>query len=137
MLNSLIRKHPSQMTDDEKLLYKLGIKSKPSKDEIQRLRISYAKRNLDNAVLAHLEKIAISRGYGDGGKTPMAAINSITSYINDKNPIFASEAQVFKDYRSDIWTLCAKINSDVEKGLRPIPTEEELLAELPKINWST
>lgn len=130
-------KHPSQMTDDEKLLYRLGIKTKLSKDEINKLRIEDTKKRLDSAVLSHLEKIAISKGYGDGGKTPMSAINSITSYINDKNPVFASEAQIFKDYRSDVWTLCAKINSDVEKGLRPIPTEEELLAELPKINWLT
>ncbi len=130
-------KHPSQMTDDEKLLYRLGIKTKLSKDEINKLRIEDTKKRLDSAVLSHLEKIAISKGYGDGGKTPMAAINSITSYINDKNPVFASEAQIFKDYRSDVWTLCAKINSDVEKGLRSIPTEEELIAELPEINWLT
>jgi hypothetical protein len=137
MLNIQIRKHPSQMTEDEKLLFKLGIKNKLNKEQIQALRLKELKDNLDKAILNYLDKIAISKGYGDGGKTPMAAINSITSYINDKNPIFASEAQVFKDYRSDVWTLCAKINSDVEKGLRPIPTEEELLAELPKINWLT
>lgn len=137
MINNQIRKHPSQMTEDEKLLFKLGIKNKLNKEQIQALRLKELKDNLDKAILNYLDKIAISKGYGDGGKTPMAAINSITSYINDKNPIFASEAQVFKDYRSDVWTLCAKINSDVEKGLRPIPTEEELLAELPKINWLT
>lgn len=131
-------KHPSLMTDDEKLAYRLNLKIVPSDPVVlNQQKIKEARERLNIFVLRHLDKLAISRGYGDNGVTPMAAINSIVSYVNDNNPVFAAEAAVFKNYRSSIWTLCDQISRDVELGLRPIPTEEELLAELPDITWPT
>lgn len=130
------QKHPSLMNEDEKLAYRLNLKTVPSDSIVlNQHRIKEARERLNIFVLRHLDKLAISKGYGDNGVTPMAAINSIVSYINDANPVFAAEAAAFKNYRSTIWTLCDQISKNVELGLRPIPTEEELLEELPDINW--
>jgi hypothetical protein len=132
------QKHPSLMTDDEKFSFRLNLDRVPLDPLIlNEKRKEEARERLNIFVLRYLDKLAVSKGYGDNGVTPMAAINSIVSYIEDKNTFFAAEAQVFKDYRSDVWTLCDAISNDVELGLRAIPTEEELLAELPPIVWPT
>ena len=87
---------------------------------------------LSAAVQAMLERTAASRGYGD---SQTAATVSIATYDNDLNPVFAAEAAVFKAFRSAVWTSCYAIMAQVVAGQRPIPTEAELLSELPVITW--
>lgn len=94
-------------------------------------------KRLDEAVLRHLETAARSRGYGDNSGSAMSATNSIVSYIDDKNPTFAAEAKVFKDWRSDVWVKCISIMGSVKSGEFSIPTEEQLIAELPVLVWPT
>ena len=78
-------------------------------------------------VQAHLDATARTRGY-DG-------ILSACSYATDTNPPFALEAQACVEFRSAVWSACYGIMADVLGGLRPIPTGEELISELPAIAW--
>lgn len=94
-------------------------------------------RRLDDAVLRHLEAGARSRGYGDSSGSSMSATNSIVSYVDDKNPVFAAEAKAFKDWRSDVWVKCISIMGSVKSGEFSVPTEEQLIAELPPLVWPT
>lgn len=80
-------------------------------------------------VQAHLDATAKTRGYD--------SILSACSYATDTNPPFALEAQACVEFRSAVWLACYSIMADVLNGIRPIPTGEELIAELPAIVWPT
>lgn len=81
--------------------------------------------SLTNAVQSLLETTAQSVGY-DG-------IVSACSYAGAPNP-FQAESQRFVSWRGNVWATCYAIMGQVQAGNRPVPTESELLAELPV--WS-
>lgn len=59
----------------------------------------------------------------------------IGRYYNSPIPKFKAEAHAVNDWVSLVWVECYKILDDVKAGKRPIPTKEELIAELPKLEW--
>ena len=83
---------------------------------------------LTAAVQIYMDNRARERGYDD--------ILKATSYRGDTiNPTFAKEAELCFVWRSQVWTRCYEILAEVEAGVRPIPSKEELIAELPKLDW--
>lgn len=80
-----------------------------------------------NAVQAHVDNAAKSRGYGDGF--------ALSTYINSTLPQWAQEAEVFIAWRDAVWIYAYTELYKVQQGQRPIPTINELIAELPTINW--
>ena len=84
-----------------------------------------AKQQLTDAVQRHLDTTAQSRGY-DG-------ILSLCSYASSPNPPFATEAAAGLAWRDAVWLHCFGVMAAVQAGQRTIPTEAELLAELPEI----
>jgi hypothetical protein len=91
----------------------------PTDAEIKAARIDAIQRYLDSA--------GLTRGYD--------SILSLVSYADDPDPHFAAEGQAGKVFRSRVWRKGAEILARVEAGMRPIPTEEEMIAELPAIEW--
>lgn len=79
------------------------------------------------AVQEHLDAVARSRGYD--------SILSLCSYATSSVPTFASEGQAGVAWRDAVWSYCNAGLAEVQAGTRPIPTIEELLAELPVISW--
>lgn len=61
------------------------------------------------------------------------SIFTAITYENDTNVKFAKEAEAFKVWRSQVWTICYAVLDDVLAGNRTIPTKEELIAELPEL----
>lgn len=59
-------------------------------------------------------------------------IVSATSYAGYANQ-FQAEGIAFGVWRSAVWAKCYEIMEDVLSGERQVPTEEQLLAELPKL----
>ena len=67
------------------------------------------------------------------------SIFTAITYENDTNVKFAKEAEAFKAWRSQVWTICYAVLDEVLAGTRSTPTKEELLALLPElvINYET
>ena len=56
---------------------------------------------------------------------------SVCSYIDTGVPKFDAEGKAFRAWRSAVWAKGYEILAQVQSGERSIPTEEELIAELP------
>lgn len=78
-------------------------------------------------VQAYMDSTAQTRGYDN--------IHTACSYVDDPDPIFATEGSACKQWRSRVWRKCYDILAEVKAGTRAIPTAEELIAELPKLEW--
>lgn len=58
---------------------------------------------------------------------------SVCSYIDTGVARFDAEGKAFRAWRSAVWENGYEILAEVREGKREIPTEEELLAELPEL----
>lgn len=81
----------------------------------------------DAAVQQHLDDFARTRGY-DG-------IMSAATYAASTVPKFKAEGQYAVEARDATWAQAAHRLAAVEAGSRPMPTLDELLAELPVLTW--
>ena len=79
------------------------------------------------AVQARLDNWAKERFY-DG-------IMSLCTYATSSVPKFAAEGQRGVDNRDATWAQCYAIMADYTNGQRPLPTVDEVLSELPPLDW--
>lgn len=79
------------------------------------------------AVQKRLDDFARTRGYDN--------ILSAATYATSTNPKFAVEGQYAVEARDATWAKCYEVLAEVEAGTRPMPTLEELMAELPVLEW--
>lgn len=86
-----------------------------------------AKTALTAAIQRHLDATAQTRQY-DG-------ILSLCSYATSTDPIFSTEGQAGVVFRDACWRKGEDVMEAVLQGQRAIPTEAELLAEMPVIGW--
>jgi hypothetical protein len=89
--------------------------------------IEQIKNAMISAVQTRLDAEARTRGY-DG-------ILSLTSYATSTNAKFGAEGIAGRNWRDAVWAYCYQVLADVQAQTRPIPTEAELIAELPKMVW--
>lgn len=81
---------------------------------------------LEEAVQAHLDDKARERGYSN-------IFTAVTYADEPAVSQFQAEGQAYRAWRSQVWAYCYQALADVQQGLRPIPTAEELVAELPAL----
>jgi hypothetical protein len=79
------------------------------------------------AIQKRLDDFARTRNY-DG-------ILSAATYTTSTVPKFSAEGQYAVEARDATWAKCYEILVAVEGGTRPMPTLEELIAELPVLTW--
>ncbi|EQM72066.1 hypothetical protein QYE80_13255 [Pseudomonas tohonis] len=60
---------------------------------------------------------------------------SLCSYATSSNDQFRAEAQAGLDWRDVCWAFGHDILAQVLAGTMPIPTQDELVAMLPKMKW--
>lgn len=84
-------------------------------------------KNYTGKVQKYMDDTAATRNY-DG-------IASACSYATSTDAKFKSEATACVAWRDSVWVKCYSVLNDVTAGKRDIPTWEELLAELPKLEW--
>lgn len=58
---------------------------------------------------------------------------SVCSYIDTGVARFDAEGRAFRAWRSQVWSKGYEILAQVQSGERDIPTEAELIAELPEL----
>lgn len=79
------------------------------------------------AVQQHLDTFARTRNYD--------SILSAATYATSTVPKFSAEGQRAVGARDATWAKCYEILAAVDAGTRPMPTLDELLAELPVLTW--
>lgn len=82
---------------------------------------------LTAAIQNHLDCKARERNY-DG-------ILSLCTYATSTNPKFAAEGQAGVLWRDAVWATGYAIMGAVQSGTRPVPTESEVMAEMPAFTW--
>lgn len=80
-----------------------------------------------DAIQAHIDAAAQSRGYGDG--------YALASYASSTIQSWASEAAAFIGWRDSVWLYAYGELAKVQSGQRPKPTITGLIGELPAIAW--
>ena len=80
-----------------------------------------------DAIEAHLNAFVRTRGYDD--------VNSMAKYNGCKVARFAREFEYVRDAVAETWDMGYAILNAVMDGERPMPTIEEVLAELPTLEW--
>ncbi len=91
----------------------------PTLPTLEEIRVA-----LTAAVQWHLDSVAMAWGY-DG-------IWSAVTYADEPAvPQFAAEGAALRAWRSNVWAACYEVLAEVQAETRPVPTEEELLADLP------
>lgn len=97
-------------------------------NEIHIPTVEEIKANLLQAVDRYLNETVQVKGYD--------SILSACSYAFDEtDDIFSNEGKKCLAWRSKVYRTCYNILAQVENGEREIPTEEQLLNELPKLEW--
>lgn len=91
----------------------------PTAEEIQQQLTAAVQRHMDTTVQTH--------GYDN--------ILSACSYVNTGIERFDIEGSACRAWRSTVWDKCYAILAEVKVGTRAVPTAEELISELPKLEW--
>lgn len=107
--------------DDEGEFFIINEPPAPTKEEI--------KKQLTRAVETYMNrKVRSERDYD-------SVDTCIGRYSNSPNPKYKAEAQAVCNWVTACWDYCYAQLDAFETGERGIPSAEELLAELPELEW--
>lgn len=82
---------------------------------------------LELTVEDHLDNQVKSKNY--------RSIESCCSYYSSSNSRYAADASNVIAWRDAVWEHYTQVINDYKNNLRSAPTPEELIAELPPLNW--
>lgn len=83
----------------------------------------------DNAIEAWLDSTVQQRNYKN--------VESCISYEGDNNPKYAREALAVKSWRSAVYTQAEVLIAQYIGGdISAVPPIEQIIAELPKLDWN-
>lgn len=85
-------------------------------------------KQYEDAVQKHLDATAQSRDYDN--------TYTCLSYLSSTDEIWRRESNAFNAWRDQVWRKCHEIlNAVMAEEIEP-PTVEELIAQLPVIDWN-
>ena len=112
---------------DQLIANKADIFFNKTPEQIIEIKIQQLKTTVD----LYIDQVASDKGYGRVGVSPSAACIGYASYTN----AYQAEAIVYSEWVASIWPVSYQIISDINANLRTIPTEQELIIELPVMIW--
>jgi hypothetical protein len=81
---------------------------------------------LESSLDRHLDAVANSYRY--------ESIRTMVTYATSDHQTFGKEGKAAVKFRDAVYAHGIQVIADVEAGIRQIPKEEELIAELPKLS---
>jgi len=90
--------------------------------------LANTRTRLTSLIQSTLDEKAKERNYDS-----MLSLCTYATSLNDK---FSSEGQAGVKWRDEVWAKGYVILADVESGQRTIPSDDELISELPLFTWS-
>lgn len=98
-------------------------------EEEKKLQAQYEqlKNHYTGIVQSYMDEKAQERGYDN--------IHTACSYANSTDEVFRAEGQACLAWRDAVWRKCYGILDEVTAGTRPVPTDAEVVAELPVLEW--
>ncbi|MDL2272797.1 hypothetical protein LJC23_07200 [Desulfovibrio sp. OttesenSCG-928-I05] len=91
--------------------------------------LAQLQKQFTDAIQNHLDSFAKTGNYDN--------ILSAASYATSTNSKFHREGQYAVEIRDAVWAKGYAILDEVLSGQRPLPSIEEVLAELPEMKWPT
>jgi hypothetical protein len=79
------------------------------------------------AIKSHFDQVANQRQYDN--------LLTVDTYKGSNVPQWAAEHAAFFAWRDQCWLIAYQIQADVAAGLRPVPTPEQVISELPVLVW--
>jgi hypothetical protein len=92
----------------------------PTMDEIKKV--------YENAVQAHLDATAQTRGYDN--------TYTCLSYLSSTDEKWKRESLAFSEWRDSVWRKAHEILNAYMAGEIAQPTVEEVIAQLPPVDWN-
>lgn len=92
------------------------------------LTMEEQKKVYKNAVQAHLDATAQTRGYDN--------TYTCLSYLNSTDDIWKRESNAFNAWRDSVWRKAHEILNAFMAGEIEQPTAEEVIAQFPPIDWN-
>lgn len=89
--------------------------------------VDTARQRLTGVIQQHLDTVAQQRNY-DG-------ILSLCTYATSAHLRFATEGQAGVEWRSSVWAMGYQLLDEALAGERDIPSDAELIALLPEMQW--
>ena len=84
-------------------------------------------KTYENAVQNYLDETAQAKGYDN--------TYTCLSYLSSTDETWNREANIFNAWRDSVWRKCHEVLNAVLAGELAPPTVEELIAQLPTIEW--
>ena len=101
--------------------FEIEVIPEPTKEEVEQ----QVQKQLTDAVQHVLDSKAQELNYDN--------CLSVCSYIDTGVARFDAEGKAFRAWRSAVWAKGYEILAEVQAGKREIPTEQELISELPEL----
>ena len=119
MLVKLVNKGKLTASEYEEIVCSAYIEAPITEEQIQ--------AHLTQVVQNYMDTTVQTKGYDN--------IHTACTYANSTNETFKAEGTACVVWRDAVWRKCYDILAEVKAGTREIPTEEELISELPKLEW--
>lgn len=87
---------------------------------------------LEAAIDDYIDSVAAAKGYGKVYRD--GATEACMKYASFTNK-YQAEAITFGNWIVAVWDVVYQVQADVLANLRPVPTAEQLISELPTMVW--
>lgn len=97
---------------------------------------AYAIESMSAEEIVAAVTVAVQQRLDDFARTHnYDGILSACTYATSTVPKFAAEGQYAVTMRDQTWATCYQIMGEVLQGLRPMPTVDLVMSELPTLEW--